>query len=425
MINPGIYTSEALGETAEVIQHSSGITILLCQKQGLENVFAGMITKFGSVDTMFLDDGKPFEVADGTAHFLEHKLFESESGGAFDPFAKTGARANAFTSFDKTCYYFTASQNVYESLKILLEFVTSPYFTEETIAKEQGIIGQEIKMYEDLPGWRLIFNLLEALYFRNTARRDIAGTVESIATITPEQLYKIYDTYYNLNNMILAVAGDIDRKKILKLCDECLKPSPPIEIQRVFPSEPSEPMKKTITQNLAVALPMFALGYKQEVKSYDELADDIAAKTLVLELIAGRGSRLYRELYDSGLITSGYFEVEYFCGRGFCSAIFSGESKDPETTVARIREEVERVRREGITDEDFERCKSKLVGMTVKAYNSSQSCALTAAEALLTGTTPFTYAEAYTKLTKADAQKALRRGFFPDYTAVSFIKSGE
>ena len=194
------FVSEKLREKYYEIEHSSGLRIFVLPKEGYRSTYAIIGTPFGSINTEFdLKDGK-VRVPDGIAHYLEHKLFESEDGDAFAKYAETGANANAYTSFDKTCYLFNCTEQFEKSLSILLELVTSPYFTEETVAKEQGIIGQEIKMYEDSPEWRVLFNLLGAMYHNHPVKVDIAGSIESIAEITPESLYTCYNSYYNLHN---------------------------------------------------------------------------------------------------------------------------------------------------------------------------------------------------------------------------------
>ncbi len=196
--------SQLTGDKYYKVKHKSGLNIYVYEKEGYNSTYAVFGTRYGSINTTFSSNGgEKMTVPDGIAHYLEHKLFECEDGDAFAKYAKTGANANAFTSFDKTCYLFSTTDNFKESLEILLDFVQRPYFTEETVAKEQGIIGQEIKMYDDSPEWRVMFNLLEIMYHNHPVKIDIAGTVESIAKITPELLYKCYNTFYNLTNMAL------------------------------------------------------------------------------------------------------------------------------------------------------------------------------------------------------------------------------
>lgn len=241
--------SERLGDKYYEIKHPSGLKIFVYPKERNNSTYAVFGTRYGSIDNCFRVNGETHRVPAGIAHYLEHKLFESADGDAFARYAKTGASANAYTSFDMTCFLFSCTENVYDSLEILLDFVQSPYFTEQTVQKEQGIIGQEIKMYEDDPQWRVLFNLLESLYRTHPVKTDIAGTVESIAQITPELLYECYHTFYNLNNMVLSIAGDVDLNRILQLCDRMLKPSKPVAVERIFDPEPDEIVKTRATRS--------------------------------------------------------------------------------------------------------------------------------------------------------------------------------
>ena len=216
--------SPRTGDSIFVEDHASGLKIMVYPKPGYRSAYAVFGTRYGSVNTRFKADGELVSVPDGIAHFLEHKMFESEEGDAFAKYAKTGASANAFTSFDQTCYLFSCTENFEKSFEILLDLVQSPYFTEQTVQKEQGIIGQEIRMYDDSPDWRVMVNLLNALYHNHPVKIDIAGTVESIAEITAEKLYQCYRAYYNLHNMVLCVAGNVDPGEVVKIADRKLKP---------------------------------------------------------------------------------------------------------------------------------------------------------------------------------------------------------
>jgi predicted Zn-dependent peptidase len=213
----------ALEESYYRTKHPTGLEIQVWQKPGYASSFAFFSTKYGSVDMDIVrPDGSSYQIPAGTAHFLEHKLFESEDLDAFERFSKTGASANAWTSLDHTGYLFNASGHFEENLEILLDFVRHPYFTEETVQKEQGIIGQEIRMGHDNPGRRAWQLLLEALYDNHPIRVDIAGTQESIAQITAEILYDCYHNFYDLHNMILTVAGNADPETVLKIADKVL-----------------------------------------------------------------------------------------------------------------------------------------------------------------------------------------------------------
>ena len=236
--------------------------------EDLEKVAGGGVIPKGALAKVFsLDGGEVKRVPDGIAHYLEHKMFECEDGDAFLKYAKTGANANAYTSFDKTCYLFGCADNFNESLEILLDFVSRPYFTEETVAKEQGIIGQEIRMYDDSAEWRVMFNMLENMYHNHPVQLDIAGTVESIAEITPELLYDCYYTFYNLNNMVLCIAGDMEPEDILKTADRLLKPCEKHDIKSYFEDEPYEIVSDYVEQKFPVSVPLFNLGFVKALQA--------------------------------------------------------------------------------------------------------------------------------------------------------------
>ena len=414
-------TNERVQDSYYQIKHPSGLRIFVYPKEGSNSTYAIFGTRYGSIDTSFRrsDEQESCTVPEGIAHFLEHKLFESEDGDAFARYAKTGASANAYTSFDMTCYLFSCTDQVYESLEILLDFVQSPYFTEHTVQKEQGIIGQEIRMYDDDPQWRVLFNLLGALYHKHPVKIDIAGTVESIAQITPDYLYRCYNTFYNLNNMALCVAGNIDPEKVLEMCDKMLKSCEPVEVDRIFDEEPNEVVQKKVEQSLSVAVPLFQLGFKEPARR--RTVQELAQTDVLLELMASDSSPLFRRLLDANLINTSSFSSEYFEGPGYAAVIFAGESKDPEAVAKEIREEADRLRREGIPQDAFERAKKAVYGRNVAALNSAEAIAnamisLTFAEREL-----FSYIDALASIELADVQKRLEEQILSQYSALSVI----
>lgn len=367
------YESTRLHEKYYEVKHSSGLNIFVLPKEGYRSTYAIIGTPFGSINTEFdLKDGR-VRVPDGIAHYLEHKLFESEDGDAFAKYAETGANANAYTSFDKTCYLFSCTEQFEKSLSILLELVTDPYFTPETVKKEQGIIGQEIKMYEDSPEWRVLFNLLGALYHNHPVKVDIAGSIESIAEITPQALYCCYQSYYSLNNMALSVVGNVTVEQVVEICDKYLKEQAETKVKSIFPSEPYEIKTAYVEQTFPVAVPIFNLGFKLNgERLYDE--KELACLDILLFMLASSVSPLYRELMDKGLINS-TFSYELFEGSGYCSLIFSGESRNPEKAAEIIKSYVERVKREGFDEKDFDDAKKATYGDALSSLNSVETVA--------------------------------------------------
>lgn len=417
-----VIRSIALSEEYTFYKHSSGLGILLYPMPGFSSAYAIFGTDYGSVNTTFKTqkDADYLTVPEGIAHFLEHKLFESEDGDAFEKFSKTGASANAFTSFEKTCYLFTTTANFEECLKTLVTFVQEPYFTQKTVEKEQGIIGQEIRMYEDDPGWRVFFNLLTALYKNHPVRIDIAGTVESIAQIDAELLYRCYHTFYNLNNMVLCVAGNFDADKAAKIIEENLKDTEKLEVSTQTPEEPPEIVEAEHEQSLEVSIPLFNLGYKEApVEREQELAAQISYE-LILCAIAGRGSSLYRELYDEGLIND-TFGKEVFCGRGYLANIFSGESKDPRRVRDRIAAEIARFQETGIDELTFERVRKMLYGSAIMSYNDVESVANELVTAYFTHHSVYDTLDVVANLDRGEVNGLLRRSFRPEALAISIV----
>lgn len=364
-----------IGESYIKAVHPSGLKIYILEKPQYTSSYAVFGTKYGSIDTCFSVDGEETSVPEGIAHFLEHKLFESEDGDAFTKYAKTGAYANAFTSFDRTCYLFSCSDKFYENLAILLDFVQSPYFTEQTVQKEQGIIGQEIRMYDDSPGWRVMFNMLMQMYHNHPVRIDIAGTVESIAKIDYELLYKCYNTFYNPANMFICIAGNVAADKALKQISEAVRAVEPIEITRINQPEPETVKSSYVEQSLAVAQPLFCFGYKEATPKPERTVKERICTALLMEIIAGDSSPLYRQLVNDGLIND-EFSTEHFNGYGYSSVIFEGESSDPKRVSEAIKREVERLKTEGIDKKLFSAVRCGMYGNAIRLFGNVESIAM-------------------------------------------------
>lgn len=419
-----IHESKELRERLYEIDHSSGLKIFVMPKANYKSTYAVFGTKYGSIDTCFKrSDQKEYtRVPEGIAHFLEHKLFESEELDAFTRYAETGASANAFTSFDKTCYLFQCSDRFADSLKILLDFVTHPYFTKETVEKEQGIIGQEITMYYDVPGWMSTFNLLRCLYKNHPVRIDIAGTVESISQITDKLLYDCYHTFYNLNNMALAVVGNVTPEEVIKVCDEMLKKSEDVTIERVFDEEPRDIVKSYEEYCLAVSMPVFSFGYKEACKTPQRTVQETVEMEILLEILAGETSNLYSSLFEKGLINS-TFSKEYFTGNGYEAVIFEGESTDAKAVAQAIKEEVARLRKEGISDQEFESARRSLYGREIMSYNVTDDVANAVIGCYFAGYSIFDPLEVYKNVEKEDVEKLLSEKLDEKYSALSVVRS--
>lgn len=418
--------SEILGEKYFEVDHKSGLKIFIMPKENYSSSYAVFGTKYGSIDTKFKrsDSDEWITVPEGIAHFLEHKLFENEDLDAFARYAKTGASANAYTSFDKTCYLFQCSGNFEASLEILLDFVTHPYFIKETVEKEQGIIGQEITMYYDVAGWMSTFNLLRCLYKNHPVRIDIAGTVESIAQITDRLLYDCYNTFYNLNNMCLAVVGDVTPEQVLGVCDKMLEKAEPLSIERSFDDEPREIVESYAEYNLAMSMPVFSFGYKEECKDLTQNLRKMIEVNILLEILAGDTSGLYNKMFDNGLINTS-FSKEYFTGFGYEAIMFDGESVNPQAVADEIKKAVAALRADGIDDEQFENARRSLYGREIMEYNDIDSIANAVLSAYFNGYSVFDTMEIYKSVTKEDIEKRLENMMMEEYSALSVVKNKE
>lgn len=422
-MNCTLKRNELLNEQYYEIDHDSGLKIFVMEKPEYSGAFAMFGTKYGSVDTCFkLKGDKDYiSVPEGIAHFLEHKLFESEELDAFECFSKTGANANAFTSFDRTCYIFQCTGNFRENLEILLDFVKSPYFTEETVQKEQGIIGQEIRMYQDNPDWQVLFNLLRGIYHNNPVRIDIAGTIESIAQINAELLYSCYNTFYNLSNMALSVAGNVTKDEVIAIADKMLKKEDKKEFQQIIPEEPQGVAQDYIEEALGVDIEKFALGFKENYAEPVRTAKETLLMNIALEVIAGNVSPLYSRLMDEGLINTS-FGKEYFTGRGFSLPIFTGESHEPQRVKDEIIKEIDTIKNKGISDDDFSVAIKKLYGAEVNRYNDVDDLAGNMLDSYFNASELFENMTLYKSITKSEVEQTIKDSFNKDNCCLSVIK---
>ncbi len=413
--------NDLLGDSYFEIDHKTGLKILVYPKKGYSSSYAIFGTNYGSIDTFIKKQGEEAEaIPEGTAHFLEHKLFESEELDAFERFAKTGASANAYTSFDKTCYLFSCSSNFAQNLGILLDFVQHPYFTQKTVEKEQGIIGQEIRMYQDEPSWQVLFNLLRCLYHRHPVNIDIAGTVDSIAEITADMLYKCYNTFYNPCNMVLACVGNTTVEEVLEVVEKFLEPKECIVTERADYGEPYEIVSEYFEEKLAVSMPLFCLGFKEDASTELTLKDKILT-SIILEYIAGDTSPLYDKLFSEGLINTG-FGSEYFAGFGYRAILFSGESKDPAAVAQAIKDEIKRVKSEGIDPDAFERFRRMHYGRAIMDYNDIDGLANELVASEFEGYHLFDEIDIYKSITVEEAEERLKSELDVSNCALSIIR---
>lgn len=422
MMNIKEVRNELLNEKYYDIDHPSGLKILVMPKENYSSTYAIFATKYGSIDTMIqMDDGTFKEIPEGTAHFLEHKLFESEDLDAFERFAKTGASANAYTSFDRTGYLFSCSANFKKNLEILLDFVQNPYFTQATVEKEQGIIGQEIDMYKDAPDWEVMFNCLRTMYHNLPVRIDIAGTQESIAQITAKTLYGCYDNFYNLHNMVLAVAGNVSVDEVIEVADKALKPVEGKMAQRKLIDEPKEVIDNYVEEKLSVATPQFMFGFKESWDTPERTTKEEISMEILLDMISGQSSELYKRLFDGKLINSS-FGFEYFTGFGYSCVLFAGESNDPKSVSEEIVKEIKKFRETGFDKTAFDRTKKKLYGRMIMGMNDVEGLANNMAVSFFAGENIFTDFEIFKTVTLDDINDIFKKTLDENYSVLSVIK---
>ncbi|NLB80229.1 MAG: insulinase family protein [Clostridiaceae bacterium] len=415
--------SETLNETLYRTTHKSGLKIYVLPKKGHNKSYASFSAQIGSVDNKFIAPGDKMatQIPDGVAHFLEHKLFEQQDGGnAFDKYSKTGASANAYTSFNLTAYIFSTTNAFYDNLEILLDFVDKPYFTAENVAKEQGIIAQEIRMYDDDPSWRVFFNLLRGMYVKHPVRNDIAGTVESISEITADVLYKCYNTFYNPSNMMLFICGDVIPEKIEYYADKYVTAKPAGVIERLYPDEPAKINKDYIEQKLSVASPIFLLGFKDAENNLN--GADMHKKQIItevlLEMLLGKGSMIYNELYEQGLIND-RFEAEFSCEMHYAHSIVGGESVNPDKAREII---LSGIKKATLREDEFERCKKVLIGDFLRLFNSVEGLSNAFVSSLFKNVDIFEFPSICEAITLTEAQDRLKNHFNEKNSVMSVIR---
>lgn len=419
---------EHLQETLYHEVMDNGLHVYVLPKPGFQKTYASFTTQYGSVDNHFQVEGQAeVKVPDGIAHFLEHKMFEEPTGDIFATFASHGASANAFTSFDQTVYLFSATENINENIQTLVDFVQNPYFTDQNVNKEKGIIEQEINMYADNPDWRVYFGLIEAMYQKHPVHIDIAGTVESINTITKEMLYTCYRAFYHPSNMLLFVVGGVDPEQVISMVrsnQEQKNYEPQGQIQRFFDPEPEKVGEARREARLSVSLPKCLFGFKETDVglSGEELACRDVTTQLMMDLLFGSSTRLFQKLYDEDLISDS-FGHDYISSPQYAFSAVGGDTKDPDQLLKRIREEVDLIVQKGFEASDFERARKKKIGGYLRMLNSPENIASEFTRLQLRGADFFNMLSLYEAITLNDVNQRLRDHIRWDQLAVSLVVS--
>lgn len=395
-------------ETVHTRTLANGLRISYLEKPGFSKCFAMLATDFGSCDACFTAEGRRWQLPAGVAHFLEHKMFEDEDGNALQKFGATGASPNAFTSRTMTAYHFSCTERFWENLEILLKFVFTPYFTEENVAKERGIIAQEIGMLDDTPGWRVYGGLYEGLYREHPVRISIAGSCESIAEITPELLYACHRTFYSPANMALAICGTVDFDRLCEVAERLTPPSSPEPPQRDYGIRSAAVYQREVVHRMQVSQPQALLGFRDTPLAEGESwLRRLLLGDLCRRLLSGPASPLYARLFEQRLITQGY-SSEYSIFPEAAAAIFGGETRDPHALRAALEDEVRRCA-EGVSEESFVRTLRALHGNCLRVCDDPATYVRRELSALFRGEHYAAFAEYLDGFTQEEASACFAR----------------
>ena len=412
---------ERIGEAVCRETLPNGLRINIVPKRDYAKRYAFFATRYGGMDTRFCLNGKWLDTPAGIAHYLEHKMFDTKEGNALQELAKNGAEPNAFTSNAMTGYYFDSTDHFEENLEILLSFVSIPYFTEESVAKEQGIIGQEIRMIEDNPDWQIYTRMMKALYAASTARTSIAGTVESISHITAETLYNCHKAFYTPSNMVLTVVGNVDPVHVVDIARRILPREGGPAIPRDYGTEPAQVAEKETKLAMEVSCPQFLTGFKctpaEDGEGYmrQSLIGDMAC-----DILLGDSSPLYLRLYDRGLINTS-FGGAYEMMPGVAYLYAGGDSKDARAVTAEIQKEARRLVEEGIDEDFYQRVRRASFGSNLRGLNSFENIAVSLSEGYFHGYDPFRFPQVFDTITKDDITAFLRENLTADRAVLSEI----
>lgn len=412
-----------INETVYSTELENGLAINIIAKPGYTKCFAMFATNYGGADRRFRLDGDWIDTPAGVAHFLEHKMFDTPDGGnALTVLSSRGASPNAFTSSGITAYHFECTSDFEENLRTLLSFVSVPYFTEESIQKEQGIIGQEIRMVEDMPGHAIYYNLLQCLYSQNPVRESVAGSIESIAEITAQTLYDCHKVFYSPSNMVLSIAGDVDPEHVISIAREILPTERRIAPERDYGTEESNlPVRQYVSANMEVSAPQFLLGAKVQPAAHGQplLRQQLVAE-LALQCMLGVSSPFYVKMYADGLLSQD-FGAEFDCSAGSIVVLAGGESRDHDAVADAMRAEFVRFAAEGPTPDFFERMKKVCFGDHLRLLGSFRSLCTELCSNHFLGFSPLDVFALLDTITPDDLRSFVAAHLAPEQLAMSVI----
>ena len=426
-----IIENSKVKEKVYIEKLDNGLTVMIIPKPGVQKKYMIWGTNYGSNDNEFIVPGEEEKttVPNGVAHFLEHKMFEQENGtNSLDVLTALGTEANAYTTNDHTAYLFECTDNFYEAMDELMDYVQHPYFTDENVEKEKGIIGQEIMMYDDYPEWKVYLNAMEAMYHNNPIKIDIVGTIETISKIDKEILYKCYETFYNPSNMAMVICGDFEPEKLIEeVKKRLIDKKSNGKIERIFKEEPEEIVKEKIEQKLEVSQPLYTIGIKDKIDNVENSnKTDIVKKHIAIEIllniIMGRSSKLYKELYNEGLIYSGA-SLDYEFSKTYAHILIAGQSTEPEKLYNKFKARVKELIENGIDENDFERNKKMIYGGYVKEYNDVTDIARMFLADYFKGINSFDYIEEINSINVEYLNQVLKDVFKESKMVLSIVKS--
>ena len=412
------------GDTCFRILHPSGLEIRVMEMPDFSTAYAQFGTKFGAACRQFRMNGADtvYTLPPGTAHYLEHKLFEKEDGDVAKKFGQLGASDNAFTDYDRTVYYFRTQQHFYEALALLLDFVQKPYFTAESVGRERSIILQELSEALDDPADQGFQQLMEGLYHAYPLCPHILGTAESIAGITADTLMTGYRAFYNLHNMVLCCSGNVRTEEILKVADKHLLPAPPMQAAAVFPPEPDDPVCAFRKSRMPVGKTQFSIGFKSRPAAGLQRLRESLLSSLTCDLLIGSAASLYQRLLHDGLLND-TFDTDCFAGDGWFTVLFEGESDQPEAVLKALCDEIRRMQTEGIDNDLFAILKKAAYGDSMIGMNNPESACTAMLDAFIWDCgSPFDRSALLAGLSAADVQRCLRERFRSDSVCLSVIE---
>lgn len=415
--------NKTLGEKIITDTLPSGLKCYIMPKVAYREKMAAVGVHYGSADIAFCKDGQTIRTPKGTAHFIEHKLFEEEWGNVFEEFTKNGANANAFTNANQTVYYFSCMDQFEKNLGLLLDFVQSPYFPEDSAEREKDIIGQEIAMYNDDPSWIAYFNMLKAMYKKHGVRYSIAGSEQSIAKIHERVLYDSYHAFYSPESMSVFCTGDVDEKTCMEHIREHWHSKGRQKAETVEEAEPFEIERQYVEAEMDVARPMFQLGYKCLPSSKEECKQKFCMR-IVLDLLFANSSKAFQMLQERDLLF-GELGYQFLSGRGYGFVAISGVSNQPKEAADVINQSIWHMQKEGVSEEAFQRVKKKQIGRFIRGFNSLSAITMSQMELALHGDDLLAGFSQLQAVEKKDAEDLLRQEFHPERLVLSVIKRGE